>query len=108
MEDRRQLCSNLRIGGQAVMEGVMMKGKEKYAVSVRKQDGSIITALFNSVSVTSKYRVLALPILRGVVRFVESMINGIKNMKFNESLVILEPHTYDVFFRVLHGRRSEA
>ena len=36
MEDRKQICSALRIGGQAVMEGVMMKGKNKYAVSVRK------------------------------------------------------------------------
>ncbi len=94
MEDRRQLCSNLRIGGQAVMEGVMMKGKEKYAVSVRKQDGSIITALFNSVSVTSKYRVLALPILRGA-----RSIRRIHDHRHEDS---------DVFFRVLHGRRSEA
>ena len=90
MEDRRQLCSNLRIGGQAVMEGVMMKGKEKYAVSVRKQDGSIITALFNSVSVTSKYRVLALPILRGVVRFVESMIIGMKTLTFSSEFFMEE------------------
>ena len=90
MEDRRQMCSDLRIGGQAVMEGVMMKGKEKYAVSVRKQDGSIITALFNSVSVTSKYRVLALPILRGVVRFVESMVIGMKTLTFSSDFFLEE------------------
>lgn len=90
MEDRKQACGALRVGGQAVMEGVMMKGKDKYAVSVRKSDGKIVTALFESHSMTEKHPVLALPIIRGVVRFIESMVIGMRTLTFSSGFFMEE------------------
>ena len=66
------------IGGQAVLEGVMMKNKNRYAVAVRKPDGEIAVEKGECVSATEKYKVLGLPIIRGVVNFVESLVLGVK------------------------------
>ncbi len=66
------------IGGQAVLEGVMMKNKNRYAVAVRKPDGEIAVEKGECVSATQKYKVLGLPIIRGVVNFVESLVLGVK------------------------------
>ena len=66
------------IGGQAVLEGVMMKNKSRYAVAVRKPDGEIAVEKGEVTSVTEKYKVLGLPIIRGVVNFVESLVLGVK------------------------------
>ena len=94
MEDNKKVvCSNLRVGGQAVMEGVMMKGKDKYAVSVRKPDQTIITALFECTSIKEKYKFLKLPILRGVVSFVESMSIGMKTLTYSSEFFLEEEET---------------
>lgn len=74
------------IGGQAVLEGVMMKGPEEMAVAVRKSDGEIIIDKKKVSSVTKKYKILKLPIIRGVVNFVESMVLGIKTLMFSADL----------------------
>ena len=95
-QDIKKSCGALRIGGQAVMEGVMMKGKNKYAVSVRKPDGEIMTALFDSVSVTERHKVLGLPIVRGVVRFTESMVIGIKTLTYSSNFFLEEEETAKV------------
>ncbi len=73
------------IGGQAVIEGVMMKNKEKYAVSVRKPDNEIVVDTNEYISLGTRYPVLALPIIRGVVTFFESMVIGIKTLTFSSS-----------------------
>ncbi len=64
------------VGGQALMEGIMMKGPKGTAVSLRLPDGTIETQMKNFVSVRKKFKILNLPIIRGVVSFVESMIFG--------------------------------
>lgn len=66
------------IGGQAVLEGVMMKNKSKYAVAVRKPDGEIAIEQGEHKSVMDKCKFFKLPIIRGVVSFVESMVLGVK------------------------------
>lgn len=68
----------IAVGGQALMEGIMMRGPKGTAMSLRLPDGSIETSMKNFVSVRKKYKVLNLPIIRGVVSFVESMIFGYK------------------------------
>ena len=78
------------VGGQAVMEGVMMNGKSHYAVSVRKTDGEIHTELFDHVSATEKHKVLALPIIRGVVRFVESLVVGMRTLNYSADFFMEE------------------
>ncbi|MDD5901350.1 MAG: DUF1385 domain-containing protein [Lachnospiraceae bacterium] len=66
------------IGGQAVLEGVMMKNKNHYAVAVRKPDGEIAVEKGECSSITEKHKALGLPIIRGIVSFVESLVLGVK------------------------------
>ncbi len=66
------------IGGQALIEGIMMKSPEKTAMGVRLPDGSIDISYFEGKSIREKYKILKLPIIRGVVGFVESMVQGYK------------------------------
>lgn len=75
----------VRIGGQAVMEGVMMKNMDRYAVSVRKPDGEIEIKVEDCVSFAEKHPVFQLPILRGVVNFIESMVIGMKTLNYSAS-----------------------
>jgi uncharacterized protein YqhQ len=66
------------VGGQAVMEGVMMRGVSTWAVAVRKPDGEIDVQSFPLVSWTKRARVLRWPVVRGVVALVESLNVGFK------------------------------
>ena len=71
------------IGGQAVIEGIMMKNRNQYAVAVRKPDGEIVV----DVQKIEKKRtgILKAPIIRGVVAFVDSMVIGIKTLSYSAS-----------------------
>src|SRR4029078_1297418 len=64
------------VGGQAVLEGVMMRGVRTWAVGVRKPEGQIDVQKFPLVSWTKRHRVLRWPIIRGVVALVESLKIG--------------------------------
>ena len=66
------------IGGQALIEGIMMKSPEKTALAVRKKDGSIDISSLDGKSLREKYRILRLPIIRGIIGFAESLIGGYK------------------------------
>jgi uncharacterized protein YqhQ len=66
------------VGGQAVMEGVMMRGVSTWAVAVRKPDGEVDVQSFPLVSWTKRARVLRWPVIRGVVALVESLNIGFK------------------------------
>lgn len=68
------------IGGQALIEGIMMKSPEKTALAVRMPDKSIDITYLNGKSVREKYKILKLPILRGIAGFIESMLQGYKAM----------------------------
>ena len=68
------------IGGQALIEGIMMRGPKGNAMSVRMPDGTIETEVDQYVPIQKKYKFLGLPIIRGVVGFAESMITGYKYM----------------------------
>ena len=74
----KQKSDYVAVGGQALMEGIMMKGPEGTAMSLRLPDGSIETTMKDFVSVRKKYKILNIPVIRGVVSFVESMIFGYK------------------------------
>mgnify|MGYP003191516474 FL=1 len=75
----------VRIGGQAVIEGVMMKNMDRYAVSVRKPDGKIETRVEECVSFAEKHPLFKLPILRGMVNFLESMVIGMQTLNYSAS-----------------------
>lgn len=73
------------IGGQAVIEGVMMKNKDAYAVAVRKPNNEIVIDKNVYISKSEKYPFFKLPILRGILAFAESMIIGTKTLTFSAS-----------------------
>ena len=66
------------IGGQAVIEGIMMKNGEKYSVAVRKPSGEIDVMESEYLSLTDKYPFLKFPFLRGIISFYDSMALGMK------------------------------
>lgn len=69
------------IGGQALIEGIMMKNpQKKTALAVRKPDKTIDISYINDKSIKDKYAFLRLPVIRGVVTYVETMIQGYKAM----------------------------
>ena len=73
------------IGGQAVIEGIMMKNEEKYSVAVRKPNGEIDVMESEYLSMTDKYPFLKLPFLRGIVSFYDSMALGMKCLSHSAS-----------------------
>ncbi len=77
------------IGGQAVIEGVMMKGPDKIATSVRKPDGEIEIDV-KPCGQARKNKFLKLPIIRGCVNFFDSMILGVKSLMWSASFFDLE------------------
>ena len=75
----------VRIGGQAVIEGVMMKNMDSYAVSVRKPNGKIETKVEECVSFAEKHPLFQLPVFRGMANFLESMVIGMKTLNYSAS-----------------------
>ncbi len=73
------------IGGQAVMEGVMMKNQEKYAVAVRKPDQEIVVEVAEYNGLTINKKIKNIPILRGVFNFIDSLVLGMKTLTFSAS-----------------------
>lgn len=74
---------DMLIGGQAVIEGVMMRSLTGYAVAVRQPDGGVALRNDRLVSVTKKYPMLRFPVLRGSVVLVQSLILGIRALNFS-------------------------
>lgn len=68
------------IGGQALIEGIMMKGPDKTVLAVRYTDGTIRSEPVLENGWAKKYKILRLPVLRGVVGFINSMITGYKSL----------------------------
>ena len=73
------------VGGQAVMEGVMMKNQDRYAVAVRKPDHQIDVKVENYKSTIKNEKIRHLPIVRGVVNFVESLVLGMSTLMYSAS-----------------------
>ena len=81
MDNKQDLCCRKnRVGGQAVIEGVMMKKGEEVALAVRKDDGTIVIDKSKFVALKTKHKWINIPILRGIVGFVESMILSFKTL----------------------------
>ncbi len=73
------------IGGQAVLEGVMMKNQDKYAVAVRKPDGKIEVKTEEYKSIAGENKLLKLPFIRGVFNFCDSLILGTRCLNYSAS-----------------------
>ena len=73
------------IGGQAVLEGVMMKNKEKYAVAVRKPDGEIEVEVETYQGLAHGSKIKELPFIRGIFNFLDSLILGTRALNYSAS-----------------------
>ena len=78
MSRRRKKIHYSGIGGQAVLEGVMMKNKDDYAIAVRKPDGEIDVDVEVYHSVLHGQRIKNVPFIRGVFNFIDSLVLGMK------------------------------
>lgn len=73
------------IGGQAVLEGIMMKNGSKYAVAVRKPDGEIEIKVDEYKSITKWEKLTKIPFVRGVFNFIDSLVLGMKTLTYSAS-----------------------
>lgn len=89
MAGRRKKCYS-GIGGQAVLEGVMMKNQEKYAVAVRKPNGEIEVELENYQGLQGN-KINKIPFIRGVFNFIDSLVLGMKCLNYSAEFYEDEP-----------------
>ena len=83
-------CRLNKVGGQAVLEGVMMKAGERTVTTCRKADGTLVVTDDSFKSIRKKYKILNTPIIRGVVNFVEMMILSFKTLGASADALGLE------------------
>ncbi len=79
------MARNVNVGGQAVIEGVMMRGSNGIATAVRTVGGEIVVKKKSYTSYTKKNKLLGLPIIRGFVSLIESLIIGVQTLNFSAS-----------------------
>lgn len=100
------------IGGQAVIEGIMMKNKDAYATAVRRPDGEIEVSQDTYVSLTEKYKLFSLPFVRGIFSFADSMILGMRTLTWSASFFEddedSEPGKFELWLDRVFGEKMEA
>lgn len=103
------MAKKTSIGGQAVIEGVMMRGPKKIAIAVRKPDGEIEIDIQDSVPLTKKNKMLSAPIIRGSVALFDSLGTGIKSLTYSASFFEEEESEskFDKFLKEKLGDRAE-
>jgi len=84
MAKKEKICYS-GVGGQAVLEGVMMKNSEKYAVAVRKPDGEIDVKIDTFQGVLKENKIKTVPFIRGIFNFIESLMLGMKSLNHSAS-----------------------
>lgn len=73
------------IGGQAVIEGIMMKNKSRYSIAVRKPDNEIEVVVKKCNNLSKRIKILRLPIIRGVYNFIDSLVMGMSTLTYSAS-----------------------
>ena len=101
------------IGGQAVMEGIMMRNGSEYSVAVRKENGEIEVKKETYKGVGSKCRLFRLPFIRGIFSFVDSLVLGMKSLNYSVSLFMEdgeeeeEPGRFEKWLQKKFGDKAE-
>lgn len=81
------------IGGQALIEGVMMRGPTKQAIVVRNQDGELVEKTEELKFIKDRYPILGWPLVRGTVNFLGAMVNGVKALMYSADFYPEEEET---------------
>ncbi len=79
------MAKNINVGGQAVIEGVMMRGSNGIATAVRTAQGEIVVEKKGYTSYTKKNKFLGLPIIRGFISLIESLVIGVQTLNYSAS-----------------------
>ena len=101
------------IGGQAVMEGIMMRNGSEYSVAVRKENGEIEVKKETYKGVGSKCKLFRLPFIRGIFSFVDSLVLGMKSLNYSASLFMEdgeeeeEPGRFEKWLKKMFGDKAE-
>ena len=101
------------IGGQAVMEGIMMRNGSEYSVAVRKENGEIDVKKETYKGVGSKCKLFRLPFIRGIFSFVDSLVLGMKSLNYSASLFMEygeeeeEPGRFEKWLQKKIGDKAE-
>lgn len=80
------LQTDKNVGGQAVIEGVMMRSPDKISTSVRRLNGEITTKTEPYVTLAKRYKIFSIPVARGVIAFFEMLIIGIKTLNYSAEI----------------------
>lgn len=80
MKNNKSCPRKTSVGGQALIEGVMMNGPKGAALSVRNVSGEIITEFLTFNHIKDKYKIFGVPFIRGIVNYIETMIFGYKSL----------------------------
>ena len=87
------------IGGQALIEGILMRGPEKSAIVVRNQDGELVEKTENLKLIKDRYPILGVPLIRGTVNFLAAMVQGVRALMFSAEFYpedeVEEPSKFD-------------
>ena len=83
MAEEKSCAFRTSIGGQALIEGIMMRGPEKQAIVVRDQDGNLVEKVEDLKFIKDRYPILGWPLIRGTVNFLASMVNGVKALMYS-------------------------
>ena len=83
MSENKFCAFRTSIGGQALIEGVMMRGPEKQAIVVRDQEGNLVEKVEDLKFIKDRYPALGWPLIRGAVNFMASMVNGVKALMYS-------------------------
>ncbi|MCC8128768.1 MAG: DUF1385 domain-containing protein [Clostridiales bacterium] len=81
--NKEESCFRTSIGGQALIEGILMRGPEKQAIVVRRPDGGMEIQVEELKLIKERYPILGWPLIRGCVNFLDSMVRGVKALMYS-------------------------
>ena len=82
-EENKSCAFRTSIGGQALIEGILMRGPEKQAIVVRDQEGNLVEKVEELRLIKDRHPILGWPLIRGTVNFLSSMVNGVKALMYS-------------------------
>ncbi|MCL2052413.1 MAG: DUF1385 domain-containing protein [Lachnospiraceae bacterium] len=109
MTNKKRNCSS-EIGGQAVLEGVMMKKKDDYAVAIRKSDGEIELDVDFYKGILADKLIKKIPFFRGIFNFIDSMILGTRLINYSATFYVdeeMEATKFDKVLEKIFGAKAE-
>lgn len=96
----------INIGGQAVIEGVLMRAPRSMAIAVRRPDGEIVVKRDRVVPLSERFPVLKLPLVRGAVALFSSLVIGIKALSFSANASLAEGEKQEELTPLAMGDRK--